>query len=78
MLGEESAIFPKQIKLDDYSPYEEGNVLCILESSNLLLGTGARTSHPVYLILIKAVVLAKTLHFLSEEGTLSFDNKYIL
>lgn len=49
MLGEESTIFPKQIKIDDYSSYESGNVISILESSNLLLGSGARTSNAVHL-----------------------------
>ena len=47
MLSEESTVFPKQIKIDDYSPYEPGNVISILESSNLMLGSGARTSNAV-------------------------------
>lgn len=50
MLGEESTVFPKQIKIDDYSGYEEGNVISILESSNLLLGSGARTTNTVLMI----------------------------
>ena len=46
MMGEE-AVFPKQIKFDDYESFEEGNIIRMLESSNLLLGPGARSSNAV-------------------------------
>lgn len=47
MMAEESSCFPKQIKLDDYGEFAEGNLIRLIESSNLLLGSGARTSPAV-------------------------------
>ena len=47
MIGQESTVFPKQIKIDDYSEFSEDNVVRILETSNLLVGSGARTSNAV-------------------------------
>ena len=47
MLGDETSIFPKQIKIDDYEDFIEGNVIRMVETSNLLVGTGARTSTSV-------------------------------
>lgn len=29
-MHEETALFPKQIKIDDYEPFEEGNILRIV------------------------------------------------
>lgn len=49
MIPQEATIFPKLIKLDDYSAFAEDNLLRILETSNLLVGSGARTSHAVTL-----------------------------
>jgi hypothetical protein len=45
-------MFPKQLKLDDYGEFVEGNVIRLLETSNLLVGSGARASSAVSLILI--------------------------
>ncbi len=46
-MAEETSIFPKQIKLDDYDESVEGNLIRVIESSNLLVGSGARTSTAV-------------------------------
>ncbi len=47
MIAQEATVFPKQIKIDDYSEFSEQNVVRILETSNLLVGSGARTSNAV-------------------------------
>jgi hypothetical protein len=50
MIPEEVTVFPKQIKLDDYGEFNETNVVRILETSNILVGSGARTSNAVLML----------------------------
>lgn len=52
MINEESTIFPKQIKIDDYEPSTEDNIIRIMETSNLLLGNGGRATNSVFKIFI--------------------------
>lgn len=44
MINEDSMLFPKQIKIDDYEPPSENNLIRIMETSNLLLGNGGKSS----------------------------------
>lgn len=49
-----------------------------METSNLLLGSGGRTTNAVIHILYQSIILAKALHFQHEEGIINLNKKHVL